>query len=136
MLLPPTLEISFNFNAHIMPPADNKITRQDVLELIQRIPMPLTTKEMARVLQVKEVSVRAAIIWLEIGGYIKESGTFTRKYENKSYTKKVTLWRWSGKADPICKVAIKETDQVDRERNVMFSGDSLMLQNILMRMGK
>lgn len=131
-----TLKARFNYGAPIMTVLDKKVTRQSVLDLIKRIPMALTTKEMARVLMCKEVSVRAAIIWLEIGGFIREQGKITRKYENKSYTKKVSLWRWTGKIDEICKVCIKETDQADRERNSKNYGDGVLLQHILMGMRK
>lgn len=116
---------------------EKKITRQAVLELVKRLPMPLTTKEMARVLLVKEVSVRAALIWLEMGGFVKKQGNFTRRYEGKTYTKVIAKWVWTGKADEICKVNVKETDAVDRARNSKFYGDSgAVLQSILMRMGK
>ena len=39
-----------------------KVTRESVLGLVQRIQLPLTTDLMARVLETKEVSVRAAIM--------------------------------------------------------------------------
>lgn len=108
-----------------------KVTRESVLGLVQRIQLPLTTDLMARVLETKEVSVRAAIIWLEIGGYIKEQGCIVRRYAGKTYTKRVARWRWTGKADPICKLSVKGTDKADREQNSKHYGDGgLMLQNI------
>lgn len=109
-----------------------RVTRESVLVLVQRIPLPLTTDLIARVLQTKEVSVRAAVIWLEIGGFIKEQGCIVRRYPGKPYTKKVARWTWTGKADPICKLSIKGTDQADRELNSKHFGDGgLMLQQLM-----
>jgi hypothetical protein len=130
-------EQELEVEACMMKSGDKKITRFAVLELVKRLPMPLTTKEMGRILMVKEVSVRAALIWLEIGGFVKKQGTFTRRYEGKTYTKTIAKWVWTGKTDDICKVNIKETDAVDRARNSKFYGDSgAVLQSILLRMGK
>jgi hypothetical protein len=109
-----------------------KVTREEVLGVVQRIQLPLTTDLLARVLQTKEVSVRAAIIWLEIGGFIKEQGCIVRRYPGKPYSKRVARWSWTGKADPICKLSIKGTDQADREQNSKHYGDGgLMLQQLM-----
>ncbi len=110
------------------------IRREAVLELVKRMPMPLTTKEMARLLGVKEVSVRAAISWLELGGFIKVRCHVIRVYE-RGNKRKIARWEWTGRDDPIATLRIKDTDAPDREAMKRFYGDGVIhLQNIIFAM--
>jgi hypothetical protein len=108
------------------------VRRQAVLDLIKDQSAAITTKEMARILRVKEVSVRAAVTWLGLGGYIVPDGHEVRVYENKSYKKKIALYKWTGKADPICPVRVKEVDELAREQiNKRYGDGGLALQEAM-----
>jgi hypothetical protein len=112
------------------------IRRQAVLDLIKQHTQPMTSKEMARQLKVKEVSVRAAIIWLEIGGFIKKDGHVMKLYKSKNcrwlIKKKVAMYSWTGRNDAICKLRIKEADEPEREQMKKCYGDGgLALQEVM-----
>lgn len=111
------------------------IRRQAVLDLIKAQTAPMSTKEMARALGVKEVSVRAAVIWLELGGFIVKCGEIIRRYEGKSYKRKIALWKWTGRLDPISPVRVKEVDQPEREQlNKRYGDGGEELQGIMICM--
>lgn len=116
------------------------VTRERVLELIKLATLPLTTKEMARILKVKERSVRAAIFWLGKAEFIEQDGFITTKMlmivKNKTFKgkRKIYLYKWTGKNDPIKKIQIKNMNQVElHERNKNY-GDVNLLQDLMMKM--
>lgn len=107
------------------------IRREAVLDLVKRMPLALTTKEMARMLGVKEVCVRAAISWLELGGFIRVRCHVVRTYE-RGNKRKIARWEWTGRKDPISPIRTKEVDEPQREAMKRCYGDGgLELQNII-----
>lgn len=112
------------------------INRQAVLELIRTQTSPQTSKQMARILGVKEVSVRAAITWLRLGGFIRRDGYVIQCYQPRGNKKKIALYVWTGRADPICQVRVKEVDQVEWEQLKKNYGDGgLALQWLILGLG-
>jgi hypothetical protein len=116
-------------------PVTRKVTinRQAVLELIKKQSSPQTSKQMARALGVKEVSVRAAISWLVLGGFIRQNGHVVERYQ-RGNKKKIALYVWTGKDCDIAHVKVKGVDEPDREQNNKRYGDGLELQNIMICM--
>ncbi len=113
------------------------VNRERVLGLIKTANVALTTNEMGRILKVKERSVRAAVTWLKIGGFINFVGVIVRQTTPSKYGKrkyKIKVYKWSGKDDPICKIYTKDYDRCMPEK--MFHGDVNLLQNIMMNMGR
>lgn len=112
------------------------INRERVLGLIKTAAIPLTTKEMGRILKVKERSVRAAVGWLKLGGFIQFDGEIIRQTTPTKYGKrrfKVKVYKWTGKEDPICKLYVK--DMCGEAPQIKNYGDVNMLQNIMFKMG-
>lgn len=118
----------------------NCATRERVLELIKLASLPLTTKEMARILKVKERSVRAAIFWLGKAEFIVQDGFITTKtlliVKDKTFRgkRKIYLYKWTGKTDPIKKIQIKHIDQAELHENNKSYGDVNLLQTLMMKM--
>lgn len=119
------------------------IRRQAVLDLIKTQSSPMQSKAMARMLKVKEISVRAAITWLVLGGYIRKHGYVKQvtvydkrpKYTTRTVVSKIALYQWTGKEEPISHLRIKGTDRPDREAMMMNYGDGgLALQKIMQEM--
>lgn len=113
------------------------INRERVLELIKSAPIALSTKEMARILRVKERSVRAAIIWLKIGGFIKQEGfimsqTTPGPYGKRKY--KIDLYVWTGRKEAICQIHTKDLTEVNKELVNKNYGDVGLLQSLMMGM--
>lgn len=112
------------------------INRERVLGLIKTATVSLTTKEMGRILKVKERSVRAAVSWLILGGFIISDGVIISQTTPGRYGKrkfKIQVYKWTGKTTEICKIHTK--DLVDREiEEKSHNGDVLLLQNLIMGM--
>lgn len=93
--------------------------RERVLGLIKTASVALTTKEMGRILKVKERSVRAAITWLIIGGFVEPHGTIISQTTPGRYGKrkfKIQVYQWTGKTSEICKIHVR--DLIDNENIV------------------
>jgi hypothetical protein len=87
------------------------INRERVLGLIKTASVALTTAEMGRILKVKERSVRAAVTWLILGGFIIPQGTIISRTTSGKYGKrkfKIQIYKWTGKEDDICKIHTDE----------------------------
>ena len=114
------------------------VTRERVLGLIKTATVALTTKEMGRILKVKERSVRAAVSWLILGGFIICAGTIVSQTTPGKYGKrkfKIQVYQWTGKTEEVCK--IYTSDYVDRKIVKNNYGDGgLMLQGLMMGMCK
>lgn len=117
-----------------------EVTREKVLELIKSASVPLTSKEMARILKVKERSVRAAITWLTIGGFIVGDGHITASslmvVKNKTFKGKykINLYKWTGKTTPIHILHIRGLNENDLLAANKEYGDFNLLQNLMMSM--
>lgn len=112
------------------------VNRERVLGLIKTASVSLTTKEMGRILKIKERSVRAAVGWLVLGKFIEHDGEIVSQTTPGKYGKrkfKIKIYKWTGKTDQICKIHTK--DLVDREiKQQSFYGDGLLLQTVMMEM--
>lgn len=114
-----------------------QINRERVLKLIKAAPVPISTKEMGRMLHVKERSVRAAITWLILGGYIKRDGylieyTTPGKYGRRKY--KIDLYTWSGKDEVIIKLHTKDMTEFSKAEACKSYGDVSLLHQCMMGM--
>lgn len=110
------------------------VNRERVLGLIKTASVSLTTKEMGRILKVKERSVRAAVAWLVLGNFIKPDGIIMSQTTPGQYGRrkfKIQVYKWTGKTDEISK--IHTSDFKNGEIKKPDRGDSgLMLQNLMM----
>lgn len=122
-------------------PKPVRITRQQVYDLIKSQTEPLSSKQTARKLGIKEVSVRAAISWLVLGGYLKENGHATcRTKPNKKGWQvkyKVKLYKTTNRVFDAsqCQVHTKGIHcQADREAELArgkFNADLSFLDSVL-----
>lgn len=126
------------------------VNRERVLGLIKTATVALTTKEMGRILKVKERSVRAAVTWLMKGGFILPTGTIISQTTPGKYGKrkfKIQVYGWTGKTDAICKIYTKElhinstsfenirTGKVIKcVQAIAINDNGLMLQTLMMGM--
>ena len=116
------------------------VNREGVLELIKTAEVPLTSKEMARILKVKERSVRAAIVWLIKGGFVKSDGFIVSSslliVKNKTFRgkRKIYMYIWTGKNSEIKKLSVKgmSTNEIT-EANKDYS-NVIFLQSLIMKM--
>ncbi|MFA6039876.1 MAG: hypothetical protein WC733_00050 [Methylophilus sp.] len=114
-----------------------EINRERVLGLIKTANVALTTKEMGRILKVKERSVRAAITWLKIGGFIEPKGTLETQTTPSKYGKrkfKVQMYSWTGKNEDICKIHHREIENGALPKTDF--GDVVLLQDIMFKMSR
>lgn len=113
------------------------VTRERVLKLIKTATVPLTTWEMARILKVKERSVRAAIFWLGKAGVVVTDGFIISQtlmiVRNKTFKgkRKIWLYKWTGKAIPDKRTQIKNLDKDELAEKNRDYGDAVMLQNLM-----
>lgn len=114
-----------------------QINRESVLQLIKSATVPISTKEIGRMLHVKERSVRAAIAWLILGGYIKRDGylieyTTPGQYGWRKY--KIDLYRWSGKDEVLVKLHTKDMTEFSKAEACKSYGDVSLLHQCMMGM--
>ena len=116
------------------------VNREGVLELIKTAEVPLTSKEMARILKVKERSVRAAIVWLIKGRFVKPEGFIISSslliVKNKTFRgkRKIFMYVWTGKDSEIKKLSVKgKSVQEIKEANKDYSNVNF-LQSLIMKM--
>lgn len=110
-----------------------EVTRERVLGLIKTASVSLTTKEMGRILKVKERSARAAVTWLVLGGFIIKDGCIESQTTPGRYGKrkfKIQVYKWTGKTTEICKVHTKDFVDVSVEKK-SHNGDVLLLQKLI-----
>jgi hypothetical protein len=122
------------------------VNRERVLGLIKTASVSLTTKEIGRILKVKERSVRAAVTWLVFGGYLVPDGAIITQTTPGKYGKrkfKVQVYKWTGKIDKICKVYVQEREDTGHTnyktgkpilavKSEPNNDKGLMLQNLMM----
>ena len=116
------------------------VNREGVLELIKTAEVPLTSKEMARILKVKERSVRAAVVWLIKGGFAKADGFIISSslliVKNKTFRgkRKIYMYIWTGKNSEVKKLSVKgmSTNEIS-EASKDYSNVNF-LQSLIMKM--
>ena len=116
------------------------VNREGVLGLIKTAEVPLTSKEMARILKVKERSVRAAVVWLIKGGFVKSDGFIVSSslliVKNKTFRgkRKIYMYIWTGKTSEVKKLSVKGMSCHEiTEANKDYSNVNF-LQSLIMKM--
>lgn len=94
------------------------VNRQMVLDAIKNLNESCTTQEMANALSspekiIPERSVRAAVAWLILTGYLEKSTRLITRYDQNGDPYKVWLYNWTGKDTPI---SGKRCDGIRRNR--------------------
>ena len=104
------------------------MNRQMVLEKIKEMEGNCTTQELANALStperlIPERSVRSAVFWLVLSGYLEKSETLVIRRDSSGNAYKVWLYTWTGKDRPITGHRADGIRQNREERAAQVEGD-------------
>ena len=109
-----------------------EVPREMVLEYLKTASVALSTVEIARILKVRERCVRSAIFWLHRFGYVKQDDCLvykrliTVKKKLLNGNRKIHLYRWTGKSEPLKKMYSKGLSQADIEKSTRSYNPKLL----------